>query len=362
MSGFPALDVLIGVVLMMSVLSLAASTIVEGYAAATRRRAKELEAALERMLWSPASPGKAPEPHMKIGDTTVIQSLKTTPISLPLRNRSKELFPSYLSSSAFVDAVSELVQEGPVPDRLAGRVATVARATRGDTSAVRTAIERHYDEAMERVSGMYKRWSTVALFIAGLAIAVAGNVSVSRAASELWSDNSARQAVVAAATQVNADANAKGTGQPALDPSDLNSVSATVNSLEKDHLPVGWTDDAKAAWGLTFTWGRIGIVLGWLVTAALVTLGAPFWFDLLSKLIALRSSAKPKPAGAGAAAAPAGGGDGAPVGRLVVQVADGGTDAPAAAAPPVAGRTAEADEPEDRSKVTPEALFRRALG
>jgi hypothetical protein len=34
--------------------------------------------------------------------------------------------------------------------------------------------------------------------------------------------------------------------------------------------------------------------IGWLLTAFAITLGAPFWFDLLNKLVALRSSAKPK--------------------------------------------------------------------
>jgi hypothetical protein len=31
-------------------------------------------------------------------------------------------------------------------------------------------------------------------------------------------------------------------------------------------------------------------VLGWIVTALAVSLGAPFWFDLLKKLVNIRSS------------------------------------------------------------------------
>ena len=34
-------------------------------------------------------------------------------------------------------------------------------------------------------------------------------------------------------------------------------------------------------------------VMGWLITAIAVMLGAPFWFNLLNKLISLRTALKP---------------------------------------------------------------------
>jgi hypothetical protein len=34
--------------------------------------------------------------------------------------------------------------------------------------------------------------------------------------------------------------------------------------------------------------------LGWLLTALAVSLGAPFWFDMLNKFIVVRSTVKPK--------------------------------------------------------------------
>jgi hypothetical protein len=33
--------------------------------------------------------------------------------------------------------------------------------------------------------------------------------------------------------------------------------------------------------------------LGWLLTALAVSLGAPFWFDMLNKIIVVRSTVKP---------------------------------------------------------------------
>jgi hypothetical protein len=46
--------------------------------------------------------------------------------------------------------------------------------------------------------------------------------------------------------------------------------------------------------------GGFNTFLGWLITALAISLGAPFWFDLLNKIIQLRSSvAKPKQADTG---------------------------------------------------------------
>ncbi len=41
--------------------------------------------------------------------------------------------------------------------------------------------------------------------------------------------------------------------------------------------------------------GGLETLLGWLITALAITLGAPFWFDLLSKLISLRGAGKISP-------------------------------------------------------------------
>jgi hypothetical protein len=36
-------------------------------------------------------------------------------------------------------------------------------------------------------------------------------------------------------------------------------------------------------------------IVGWLMTAFAISLGAPFWFDLLNKVVGLRSTVKPQP-------------------------------------------------------------------
>lgn len=67
-------------------------------------------------------------------------------------------------------------------------------------------------------------------------------------------------------------------------------------------LPIGWDspDDAAHKWP-GWAWKRDGgwwdqlywHWLGWLLTALAISLGAPFWFDLLNKFIVIRSAVKP---------------------------------------------------------------------
>jgi hypothetical protein len=67
-------------------------------------------------------------------------------------------------------------------------------------------------------------------------------------------------------------------------------------------LPIGWTDEEWP--GLHF-WHPQEFVsrwyppfrlhlFGWLLTALAISLGAPFWFDMLNKFIVIRSTVKPK--------------------------------------------------------------------
>ena len=72
-------------------------------------------------------------------------------------------------------------------------------------------------------------------------------------------------------------------------------------------LPIGWnleTSDAHLRWPGLRIWqpnvvsawvGQIRFHwLGWILTALAISLGAPFWFDLLNKFIVIRSTVKPK--------------------------------------------------------------------
>ncbi|MEP6920606.1 MAG: hypothetical protein ABI967_05725 [bacterium] len=77
----------------------------------------------------------------------------------------------------------------------------------------------------------------------------------------------------------------------------------TRSEIQKLGLPIGWDseDDIYRQWPGN-SWKRSGgwwhqmyrHWLGWLITALAISLGAPFWFDMLNKFIVIRSTVKPR--------------------------------------------------------------------
>lgn len=304
MLGSQVLDTLIGIALVMSLVSMAASTLVETVSAARNKRGELLRDALERLLGAdsdragrPATSRRRRRGGGQLETTTTVQALMTRGNVLGTTPR----FPSYLSSTAFVDAVAELSNpdEAEIPGGVMSLLAPVARVRGGDPATVIGALERAFTETTDRLSGEYKRWSASWLFVFGLLLAVAGNVSLFAVAESLWTGAAVRDAVVATA---------QGATEEGLSAEELDSVAAVVGQIQELEMPIGWSEREVEQFKESDRSSRLGRVGGWTATALLVTLGAPFWFDLLQRLVALRKT------GAKPAATPAAGADGLTMG------------------------------------------------
>jgi hypothetical protein len=169
-----------------------------------------------------------------------------------------------------------------LPDRDLKRTLSVfLESAGGDLDAFRMHLEQWFDDAMDRVIGIYKRTSQYVMLFLGLAMAVALNVDSIRAAVTLWEKPSLGSALVA-----NAKVIAERQHPPsASDNSFIGDVLKPYRELFATETPVGWTE--AVPWSLT----TLG---GWLITAAAVALGAPIWFGLLQKFVDIRNSG-PKP-------------------------------------------------------------------
>ena len=191
---------------------------------------------------------------------------------------------------------------------------------------LQSSIATWFDDAMDRLSGAYKRQIKWISMLVGLLVAIAFNADSFNVASTLWKDPDRRAAAVQMAESVAKQSIAApgqqtpATGQPITDAQVKEQVEKTETSLRS--LPIGWTcavkqqtaastttpkpdmtwkDSAKQYWECAhkqkFSVLRI---LGWLLTAAAISLGAPFWFDLLNQFINLRGAGiKPQRADAG---------------------------------------------------------------
>ena len=81
------------------------------------------------------------------------------------------------------------------------------------------------------------------------------------------------------------------------------SYNDAKQELDKLGLPIGWNKGwgaprADTVFGAGRPWNEpwndlFAPFLGWLMTAFAATLGAPFWFDVLNKIMVIRSTVKP---------------------------------------------------------------------
>jgi hypothetical protein len=110
--------------------------------------------------------------------------------------------------------------------------------------------------------------------VAALVVSAALNADTFEVATTLWNDTAIRDSVVAAAQRTSE--------QPL--PDDIEVVKQQLTELP---LPLGW----QSLPGDALEW--LTKIVGLLITALALSLGAPFWFGALNKLVRVRDSGEP---------------------------------------------------------------------
>ncbi|MCO4293406.1 hypothetical protein NF867_11065 [Solitalea sp. MAHUQ-68] len=190
----------------------------------------------------------------------------------------------------------------------------------------RTNLETWFNDTMERASGWYKRHVQLVLMIIGLLIAVTFNVDSIRITQKLSRDKDARDKMVELASnfhqqsqqssfqvyrRVTSDSIVLDTSLTEKADSIINARSTALvneaNNLLKTDLDstnnvlsigkgsfICNCENAHSKFGQFFC--KVGCALraitGYLITALALSLGAPFWYDLLNKLMMLRGAVR----------------------------------------------------------------------
>ena len=306
----------VSMIFLFLMFSAACSAIQEIVANLLRWRAKTLEKGLAGLFLSDA---------FKEGlyKTPLIEGL-CSPNTLGNLTRK----PSYIPSATLAMAVLHLAQEknmnltGPAgalatTDPLVKTESLLRTILRGSTTfeEQKAKIEDWYNDSMDRVSGWYKRKSHMTLWIIGIAICLAFNADSIALGNAFWNDPTLRAAINEAATDYVK--NAPSTEEPKDSFVRLNKVRQQMTTI-----PLGWcrvsstTDLQGVCWpnlagsirvrtpvdvplgdprrvvgGASewILWKLVGIAL----TALAISQGAPFWFDLLQKIVNLRLGGNP---------------------------------------------------------------------
>lgn len=180
---------------------------------------------------------------------------------------------------------------------LAGSLRPLLDDAAGDVERFRDNVETWFNNSMDRVSGAYKRHTLGWQAAIGLVLALSMNVDTLQITRSLWHDRALRQVLVAQAEAV---------AQQEQPPSGAAAQFATLHDqVTSLGLPIGWracaapsANDAVVGTPLLWCdeewafWALVPMLFGWCLTAAAVSLGAPFWFDTLKRFVSIRSSGK----------------------------------------------------------------------
>jgi len=276
MFGSTILDVAIGIIFIYLLVSLVISAINELIAGLLKSRAKNLSKGIQELLQDRSENGWV----ARLYQHPLIKGL-----SAP--NSKPSYIPSRTFAVALLDLIAPATTDGSrtladlktgmanLPEPLQRTLTTLLDESQHDVERLKTQIEIWFNNGMDRASGWYKRKTQWIQFFLGLSLVIVLNIDSVHIGRTLFAVNSPlRASLVESAKSFVTQPG--GTNRPFKD---------VVEAISTVSLPIGWSEFPKPDQWLI-------MVLGWLITAFAVSLGAPFWFDLLNKFVNVRASGK----------------------------------------------------------------------
>ncbi|MCP5245817.1 MAG: hypothetical protein H6937_07665 [Burkholderiales bacterium] len=233
--------------------------------------------------------------------------------------------PSYISPSTFSTALVQVLSSNGSPESLRQKLSDrtlplgqllgpMLDEANDDLEKFKSKVENHFNAVMDRVGGWYKRRTQMIMFILGLLLAALFNVDSIYIAQQLQRNPAQVDELVQVAEKlsykanefemrrtqaidqmsttqkVNADDSSKTIEDEFLQ--EVKSINLKIDEFRHLGLPIGWNISEQSSSLLLLQQDTRFFLLGWLLTALAGTLGAPFWFDAISKLFTIRGSGK----------------------------------------------------------------------
>ena len=328
MSGFPIVDLVVGMTFIFFLLSIICSSAVEIWFSIRRTRAALLEEWLKRVFDSPALKSDGTEAGITVGQAIMDHCTATA-----LSQKGKS--PTYINPSNFVSALLDNITLEPAgqekvkvqlpPKNLseyieaikasmvisgelkrtflalayeAEKAAGVTSHLKSELDHFRDRLENWYNKNAERLTGKFKSTKVMpATFLVATIVTVLMNADSVAIGKYLYQNKDvANQAMASVDQYKDRVAQIKlGPDTTALTNSAaLEKLNQSTHQLRQDIrfmkdsmttiLPLGWKDGK-----IDFTTTGKHFI-GWLASILAICLGAPFWFDLLNKIANIRST------------------------------------------------------------------------
>lgn len=333
------LEVAIGLGMIYLLLSMLVTGLLEFWAAAWDKRARVLARGMQAMLGAAAK---------KVYDHGLVKGLHIghgPPSYIPSGTFALALLDLVAPGAKTPDQVSQALETRAkdLEPQLAEALRALVNAAEGKMETLRTNVQGWFNAAMDRVSGTYRRSTQWGLVLTSAGVAFLTNVDSIRIANTLLNDDALRQATVhmvektiqdpefqktlesasqahlveptpeelgglapapeGAATAPAAQPTA-GEAQEKADDAKVHSKEVQKKKAEVAQVKIQKSLATVTELGMPIGWGSASArqyfkdhwllsILGLMVTAVASAQGAPFWFDLLSRFVGLRSTVKP---------------------------------------------------------------------
>lgn len=254
---------------------------------------------------------------------------------------AKGLFPSYIPAKNFAMFLMDQMRNGNLPldmkqvevilttntsgSLLEGEVKkmllSLFERSEGSLQKFQTQIEQYFDASMDRAAGVYKKNIHKWMLLISLVVALITNADTLHITQVLWDDKKQLSTMadnMGKAVSANQNGDFKFTAQKGdsletifaihqvdtilVDttssiPKVIHKSTEAISYLQSEGIPLGWTKKEFMLHHGFWSWGLMFIekLIGLSITTMALSLGAPFWFDLLNKFVNLRAAGK-KPA------------------------------------------------------------------
>ncbi len=289
------LEVAIGIVLVYLILSLVCTSLVQAWLSWGKTKPKILRQSIEKVIGKELANSvyKNAEVEALKGPTgrdpsyipTDVFARSVLDIATQEEWRKSGGLPSVLRDK-FVEFASK---NGNSDEKkaLGKKLTELIDEAGGDFALFQNKIELWFDRTGDRSKGWFKRAVNNRLIILGFIVAAAVNADSILIFQRLADDPALRQAAVELATEQLKPGTIQVPENPDEHPA-LEDIRKQVGSVAPF---IGWSqeDPVAKAWGSGWFWGALGIkLIGLVITAFAISLGSPFWFDLLQKLVNIR--------------------------------------------------------------------------
>lgn len=302
------LETVIGVIFVYLLLSILCTSANEWVSAMTRRRGEMLRKGIRQIL-----------ENQKIGNAgdtdEFLKEFYAHPLIASLKHDKNH--PAYIAPRTFVAVITDLLtaaKPGSVdfadfengakalPDgNVKKSLLALIQRSNQNFEKVQLSVEGWFNDAMDRVNGWYKRRTQLWTIIIALFLVLVANANTIEIVKKFSSDPVLRSAVVEEAKvraqkpRPTISVEYKNEDDP-TNPTITKNEGTQLSEKEMDLLgqTLGWHGDVfHDANNKTWPWTKwLERVIGWLLTLLAISLGAPFWFDILNKIVNIRFAGK----------------------------------------------------------------------